>query len=439
MSYIFRKSELSQVIQYIHAGDSCLLFGIGSVGKSNLMRSLTRADILEQYLGDGWSQNIVVYVDAHKLVEQTEWGLYELLLHQVIIELTNRGIELGIISQLNQYYSQLTAQETMNLALRYVDRAVSLVCSQQQRKLVFLLDDFDDLLTKLPVRTFQALRALRDDQKKNLMFVVSTRTPLDQLRSLPDEIEPFEEILVSNTIWLGAYDPKDARKMLDTLVDRYQVTFNESIKDEILRLSGGHPGLLRSVFLSLKENPEQEPASLDKDARVVRECERIWNSISKECQPMVIAVIRGSTGRLDLEELAVLQTQKLVGEGGEKTDHLFSPLLQAVLEKSKGISDLHIRIDRKKRLVWVDGRKTQPLTPKEFLMIDYLEMHRGEVCSRDDLIAYMYPDQSAEGVSNDALDSVAQRLRRNLETDPKNPKFIRTVFGVGYMLEDGPL
>ena len=89
----FRKQEIYELFQWIQAGESCLLIGIGSVGKSNLMRSLASRSIQEQFLGDGCSQHLLIYVDANKLVDQSEWGMYELILHQLIIELTNRGYD----------------------------------------------------------------------------------------------------------------------------------------------------------------------------------------------------------------------------------------------------------------------------------------------------------------------------------------------------------
>lgn len=71
------------------------------------------------------------------------------------------------------------------------------------------------------------------------------------------------------------------------------------------------------------------------------------------------------------------------------------------------------------------------LTGGETNLLEALVMNPGKPLSRDRLLHLARDDES--GVRNDrAIDIAILRLRRAIETDPKNPRWIQTVWGVGY-------
>ena len=70
------------------------------------------------------------------------------------------------------------------------------------------------------------------------------------------------------------------------------------------------------------------------------------------------------------------------------------------------------------------------LTPTEFDLLAYLAHHPNQVFSRSKLLEAT--DLGAyEGVER-TVDVHIHNLRKKIEEDPANPKFILTVFGVGY-------
>jgi DNA-binding response OmpR family regulator len=70
------------------------------------------------------------------------------------------------------------------------------------------------------------------------------------------------------------------------------------------------------------------------------------------------------------------------------------------------------------------------LTPTEFDLLAYLARHPNQVFSRSKLLEAT--DLGAyEGVER-TVDVHIHNLRKKIEEDPANPKFILTVFGVGY-------
>jgi DNA-binding response OmpR family regulator len=75
------------------------------------------------------------------------------------------------------------------------------------------------------------------------------------------------------------------------------------------------------------------------------------------------------------------------------------------------------------------------LAPREFSLLEYLALRRGEVVSRSDIEAHLY-GESAELMSN-AVDSAISSLRRKLGAADATP-LIHTRRGMGYVLEAKP-
>jgi DNA-binding response OmpR family regulator len=90
-------------------------------------------------------------------------------------------------------------------------------------------------------------------------------------------------------------------------------------------------------------------------------------------------------------------------------------------------------VDGKRRRVSVDGADVQ-LTPLEFEILHTLVREPGVVLSRDQLMdrIWGYRDHAGGRV----VDSHVARLRRKIGEDGNEPRFIRTVHGVGYAFKE---
>ncbi|MBO6784877.1 MAG: response regulator transcription factor, partial [Alphaproteobacteria bacterium] len=73
--------------------------------------------------------------------------------------------------------------------------------------------------------------------------------------------------------------------------------------------------------------------------------------------------------------------------------------------------------------------ETVPLTGTEARLLDILARTPGETVSRDELQA-----QSGIAGSSRAIDVQVTRLRRKIEADPRNPRYLQTIRGHGYVL-----
>jgi DNA-binding response OmpR family regulator len=91
-----------------------------------------------------------------------------------------------------------------------------------------------------------------------------------------------------------------------------------------------------------------------------------------------------------------------------------------------------LRIDRRGRLVENGGRRVE-LTAREFDLLHYLASHPGQVFSREQLMDAVW-DYTYAGDA-ETVTVHMRRLRTKVETDPSRPRFLKTVWGVGYKFE----
>jgi DNA-binding response OmpR family regulator len=99
-----------------------------------------------------------------------------------------------------------------------------------------------------------------------------------------------------------------------------------------------------------------------------------------------------------------------------------------------GLVKVHgIEIDPAKRRVQVDGREID-LTDQEFRLLHLLATHVGIVFSREALLARIWRGDTFVTVRS--VDTLVKRLRRRIEVDPANPRYLLTVWGVGYKFAD---
>jgi hypothetical protein len=76
-----------------------------------------------------------------------------------------------------------------------------------------------------------------------------------------------------------------------------------------------------------------------------------------------------------------------------------------------------------------------PLSHAQFTFLSLLAEEPGRVYSRDEVIAAVWPEVQAEGVSDEAIDALVRRIRLRLrELDPAHD-YIVTVRGYGFKLE----
>jgi two-component system, OmpR family, alkaline phosphatase synthesis response regulator PhoP len=110
--------------------------------------------------------------------------------------------------------------------------------------------------------------------------------------------------------------------------------------------------------------------------------------------------------------------------------------IEALLRRSRGLSASaetasfgDIRVDFRKHEVLRRGTPVI-LTPVEFRLLEYLLERRGAVVGREELLQNVWSVDG--GVLSRTVDVHVACLRKKIESDPRYPKFVLTVKGLGY-------
>lgn len=94
-------------------------------------------------------------------------------------------------------------------------------------------------------------------------------------------------------------------------------------------------------------------------------------------------------------------------------------------------------MDLESKRVWVAGQELDPpLSLAQYRLLALLYQEPGRVYSRDDVVEAVWPEDDRDGISEQAIDALARRLRERLaETDP-DTQYVVTVRGHGFRLEN---
>ncbi|HEV2733160.1 MAG TPA: response regulator transcription factor [Terriglobales bacterium] len=112
--------------------------------------------------------------------------------------------------------------------------------------------------------------------------------------------------------------------------------------------------------------------------------------------------------------------------------------VRAVLRSGDGGSEPrpsqfgNIEIDVSSMTVRVGGTLIST-TLREFSLLDYLARHSSRVFTRDQLLDAVWSPGAF--VTQRSVDVYVRRLREKIEADPDNPRYLKTVRGIGYRFD----
>ena len=139
------------------------------------------------------------------------------------------------------------------------------------------------------------------------------------------------------------------------------------------------------------------------------------------------------------------ESDRLLGLEAGADDYIVKPFsprelvarVRAVLRRSGGAAGVitlaDLTLDRD-RLTVSRGRERLDLTATEFQLLATLAAHPGRLFTRTQLL------DAIRGADTDAfdraIDAHVKNIRRKIEPDPRNPRYLLTVYGVGYKAAD---
>jgi hypothetical protein len=206
------------------------------------------------------------------------------------------------------------------MGLRYFELGLELFM-KRGIQIVFMFDEFEEMLRELPVKFFLTLRGIRDGNKNQLSYLTFTRASIPELAESQEihalDIEPFAELFTDNTYYVGPYNENDARDMVRLLSKRNGRTYDDYTINFLLWSTGRYAGLMRAGFRALETLGNLDADTvMTKGDQIVRqmalkrsvriECRTIWSSLTA-FEQYVLRELATSDPKLNINDLATKQ------------------------------------------------------------------------------------------------------------------------------------
>jgi len=199
----------------------------------------------------------------------------------------------------------------------------------------------------------------------------------------------------------------------------YEVITASDGEEALYLWETGHPDLL---VLDI-EMPEPNGLS------VCRRIRSVGDSV-----PIIFLTVRDSVSDLELGfSLGASDYVSKPFEMGELLARIKARLPPAIQEY-----DGYLRVDTPRRKVMVQRQgqwTTVDLTPREFDLLNYLVTNAGRPISRSSLLEAVFEIPDEQEIQTKTLEKHIWSLRHKIEPDPKEPRYLVNVRGVGYKFE----
>ena len=91
-----------------------------------------------------------------------------------------------------------------------------------------------------------------------------------------------------------------------------------------------------------------------------------------------------------------------------------------------------LSVNTESKTVKVDGEPVR-LTPVEYKILELLVRNRGRVFSAEDIYSNVWNEQNV--VNDNTIAVHVRHIREKIEINPKEPKYLRVVWGIGYKID----
>jgi hypothetical protein len=202
--------------------------------------------------------------------------------------------------------------------------ALSYTCRLRGRRVVFLLDDFDQPLSRLPARALRELRSLRDQHKYHLAYVAAlVREPANCLASrLPEQgagPARFAELFDGHVFPLRPYSQADAEQVMSRKSMGWEADPTPEQRDQLYRATGGHARLLVAGLVYLGSRLHLPWPNVERglcgDPGILAACRALWEKLEPGEQLALWHLAREQRDALPPEVLERLRLRGLVRGG----------------------------------------------------------------------------------------------------------------------------
>lgn len=236
---------------------------------------------------------------------------------------------------------------------------------------------------------------------------------LANLKTVYSSYTKKPQVLVKSTRIEKPFNYADSIEVLNQYEIKYDLKISSESKDKIAKLSGGHTGILKSLFLIEIDKPNFEPniAELLLDEGIIRWLRQLVLDLPKN----ITADIHSNSRSIESDE--TLKKFGYINENGET----FSPIVDAYLKKIKNELKPILPVDIK-------------LSVQEKAVYDLFLSNKNQIVSRDDIAKAIWGENYLDNYSDWSIDQVVYRIRNKMSDAEMSDK-ITTKKKQGFIYE----
>lgn len=419
----FREDTAKTLGEHLQHQHSVELVGLKRVGINNFIRFfLFHDDIKKQYMPqDG--HHFFILVDLNDLIEREIFPFWRLAFKRIVDAVEASTLDDSIKTKISNLF--VASIQTGDLFLTYdgVREALSLLVKENIYPTLFFTR-FDRLRGAVTQEFFNNLRALKDATNGKLSYVFTSYRELDTL--VPAVFQRKNLSLFSNVLYVTPMPAKDSRIYIESYIKKYDLSLKEDIIKEIIFNAGGHVQYLQLSLVIINElyKKDMYPDGTDLvetilvDERTTLQSEELWDNFTDEEKAVLMKVLHGKKITQEEKERAIYlwNTGCLVDVKGKTK--VFSPLFTAFLAEQ----------DRKAK-----DTSGVEFSKKEHMLFSLLQTKVNDICEREEIVEFVWPEYKEYGVSDWSVDRLVARVRSKLKKQ-KGKYEIVTVRTRGYKL-----
>jgi hypothetical protein len=411
----FRRGDSEVLGNHIKNRHSVVLVGMKRVGISNFLRFfLYREGIKEEYIKDN-KKHLFIPIDLNDLVERELYPFWVLTLKRIEDAVVKSQISPKTKKYIETLFLDSIQSQDLFLTIDSIRKSLEHLVSEDITPTIFFLR-FDRMQEVVTPDFFSNLQGLIDACHKNLSYVITSVRSLEFLS--PTVFTKASVSVFARTMYMEPGNSSDAGTIFDELSKKYQLSFSESVKKQILSIVDGYTQYLQFALSYLHEKKSDTVSvklvdELFSDERIALQSEELWESLTEEEKEVLLKYLnKKSLTNDEKEKASYLWNTGIIGD-----KEIFSQLFQKYLDQKDKTKD--------------SGKKE--LSKKEHLLLTILEENRGALCEREAIIEYVWPEAESYGVSDWAVDRLIARLRGKLKSSDRDYEIV-TVKTRGYKL-----
>ncbi len=411
----FRDEDVKKLLDLISKRISVELVGMKRVGINNFLRFF----LYHSKPNPSSNHNLLILVDLNDLIELELFSFWRLTLKRIVDNVENSKISSVLKEKISGIFLKCIQSGDFFLTFDGVKEIISYL-SKNDIAVTLFLTRFDRIEDSVSLEFFHNLQSLKDAGMGKLSFVFTSFRSLSEMA--PHVFDKNSLTLFSKIQYIKPALENDSYIMLESFLTSHKLKVNDDIKKLIVELSGGHAQylqisvvILSEIFVKrLKVSSSVLQKMILEDERITLLSEELWESLNSEEKNILnIIISKKRTSKEEREKNVYLWECGFLNSKSK----IFSPLFMNYIEKNGAEKN---------------GQSFE-FSKKEFLLYSLLQKSPNEICERENIVNYVWPEYQEYGVSDWSIDRLVARVRNKLKKQESKDEII-TVRTRGYKL-----